>query len=126
MKKFKISESEDKNGICIEYKSGKTKEGLMVKLDFEKEIAKPNGRPRYTYESGKVKFADFETDAHFLQFTESEGRLAYSGVTFMKFIYKGQTIHEATPTSHTLQPDGSDTKWAPTKWRTLEDEVKLK
>jgi len=126
MKKFKISESEDHNGLCIEFKSGKTRECLVVKLDFEKEIAKPNGRPRYTYESGKIKFTDLETDAHFLHLTENNGALSYSAVTFMRFIYKGQIIHDATPTSHTLQPDGSETKWAPTKWRTLEDEVKLK
>lgn len=126
VKKFRIYESEDKNGLCIEYKSGKTRECLAVKLDFEKEITKENARPRYTYESGKVKFTDFETDAHFLHFIDSDNLLTYSAVTFMKFIYKDKVIHNATPTTHALQPDGSEIKFAPTKWRTLEDEVKLK
>ena len=114
------------NGICIEYKKGNTNEGLVVKLDFEKEIIKENSRPRYTYESGKIIFPFFETDAHFLHFIEKNKILTYSSVNFIKFIYKNKVIHEATPTSHTLQPDGSNTKWAPTKWRILEDSVELK
>lgn len=99
---------------------------MVLKLDFEKEIIKENSRPRYTYESGKIIFPFLETDAHFLHFIEKNKILTYSSVNFIKFIYKNKVIHEATPTSHTLQPDGSNTKWAPTKWRILEDSVELK
>jgi hypothetical protein len=126
MKRFNIYFSENENGLCVEYKNGKSRECLSVKLDFEKEITKENGRPRYSYESGKVKYSDFETDAHFLHFIDSNGTLSFSAATFLKFVYKSQIIHEAIPTTHSLQPDGSEIKFAPTKWRTLEAEVKLK
>ncbi len=96
---------------------------LGVKLDLEMEIARENIRPRYTYEKGKVRYGDFETDGHFLFATVSEKTISYSVSNVLKLSYRNQSLHEALPNTHGLQLDGAPDRVGFVKWRWWEDTV---
>jgi hypothetical protein len=126
VEKFKVSTTKDGKGISLEIRNGNDIEYLLIKLDLGSEILKENIRPRYTYESGKINYGDFETDAHFLHSKVKNNIIEYSSANMLKIIYKNNILMEALPNNHGLQPDGSEDKTAYTKWRMWEDEINLK
>jgi len=112
--------------IGLELKHGAETAYLCVKLDLEREILRENIRPRYSFESGKVTYGDFETDASILFATIGGPRLRYSAATMVKILYKGKVIFEALPNTFGLQLDGAPDRVGYTKWRFWEDEVLLR
>jgi hypothetical protein len=111
--------------VGIEINDGKETSSLCIKLDLDMDIARENIRPRYLYDLGKVKYGDFETDAHYLFATVSDKQMRYSAATMLKVIYKGQTLMEALPNTHGLQLDGAPDRVGFSKWRFWEDIVHL-
>jgi hypothetical protein len=110
-------------GIIV--KDGKEESCICVKFDLEMDLARENIRPRYRYDLGKVKYLDFETDAHFLSAVVSEKKVQYSASNMLKVLYRGHTLMEALPNTHGLQLDGMPDREGYTKWRFWEDELEL-
>ncbi len=112
--------------VGLELKHGAETSYLCIKLDLEQEILRENIRPRYNFESGKVKYGDFETDASVLFATHAGSHLQYSAATMVKILYKGKPIFEALPNTFGLQLDGAPDRVGYTKWRFWEGEVQLR
>ena len=125
--KFKLLEtSAPYKAVGIEINNGERKSILGVKIDLEMEIARENIRPRYLYDLGKIKYGDFETDAHFLFATADKNTVNYSASNVLKVIYNGKALMEALPNTHGLQLDGAPDRVGFTKWRYWEDAVPIR
>jgi len=116
-----VSASSQAIGLSIQRKRGVST--LGVKLDLEMDVARENIRPRYLYERGKVRYGDFESDAHFFFATLSEKAITYSASNLLKFLYRNNPLHEALPNTHGLQLDGAADRVGYVKWRWWEDTV---
>ncbi|MCI0699340.1 hypothetical protein L0337_45975 [candidate division KSB1 bacterium] len=112
--------------VGLEITNGERKSILGVKIDLEMEIARENIRPRYLYDLGKVKYGDFETDAHFLFATVDKNTVGYSASNVLKVIHRGKPLMEALPNTHGLQLDGAPDRVGFVKWRYWEDTVTLR
>ncbi len=127
LKKFKLmSVSRKSQAVGIEIEDGSTRSYLCVKLDLNSEVVRENIRPRYTWETGRTKYGDIETDAHFLFATVSDEHISYSASEVLKVLYKGEVLMQALPNTHGLQLDGASDRVGYVKWRYWEDRVKVK
>jgi len=114
------------NGVGFEIENqNDEKIYLCLKLDLDSEILRENIRPRYNFNSGKIKYGDVETDAYFVYLRERKDKISYAVSNFIKLIFRNQTILEAKPTTFTLQLDGSGDRIGYTKLRFWEDEIKF-
>jgi hypothetical protein len=93
---------------------------LGFKIDLESELARENIRPRYTWEEGRTRFGDLETDAHFIYATVEDGEIRYAASQVLKVIYGDQVLMEALPNTHGLQLDGAPDRVGYVKWRSWE------
>jgi hypothetical protein len=109
--------------VALEINHGDRKSYICVKLDLEMEVARENIRPRYTYELGKVRYGDFESDAHFMYATVDGKTVSYSAANVLKVLYRGKVLTQALPNTHGLQLDGAPDRVGFTKWRYWEDTV---
>ena len=109
---FKISESNSEIYLCL-------------KLDFDFELLRENIRPRYTFESGKIKYDIIETDAYFSYVRKYDENLYYAVSNFIKFNFDGIPIVESKPYTFALQLDGGPDRIGYTKIRFREDKIKL-
>jgi hypothetical protein len=98
---------------------------FLVKLDLDRERLSGNVRPRYTYESGAVKAADFETDAHFVHVWQTETELGFSASVLTGIRWKGKVLLDVPKGTFGLQLDGSPDREAQAKWRAWEGRVSL-
>ena len=112
--------------VGLQIERGDKKSVLGVKIDLDVEVARENIRPRYQYDLGKVRYGDFETDAHFVFGTTEKNTVRYSASNVLKVIYKGKKLMEALPNTHGLQLDGAPPRVGFVKWRYWEDSVQVK
>ena len=65
---------------------------LCVKLDLEMDLARQQVGPRYSYQLGRVRYGDFETDASYLFAKIKGNEVSYSAATMTKILYRNQTL----------------------------------
>jgi hypothetical protein len=111
--------------IGIEITHGDETVILGIKIDLESELARENIRPRYTWEAGRTRYGDFETDAHFFFATRSGNSVQYAASQVLKVLYKGEPLMEALPNTHGLQLDGEPPRVGFVKWRYWADTVNV-
>lgn len=87
--------------------SGSKKYILGLKLDLRAELIRDWRRPMYTYESGKVQYGDYETDAYSLFVVETPKTIHYAMTGAVKISYKNRVLHEQKPAQFGLNFDGS-------------------
>jgi hypothetical protein len=111
-------------GVRIE-RAGKTY-FVAAKNDLRQDMARDNRRPRYTYENGRIKFGDFESNGDFL-FAALEGaRLSYTIVNLTKALYKDRVLVESKPWQSGLAFDGTPDASDRGKLRYWRDDIVLK
>jgi hypothetical protein len=113
-------------GIGLEMSRSGRLSYLCVKIDLESEILRENIRPRYTFDSGRIKYGDLETDAHFLFATRRGDSLHYAASSMTKIVFGDRTVLEALPNTYGLQLDGAPDRVGYTKWRFWEDTITLR
>jgi hypothetical protein len=111
-------------GVRIE-RDGKTY-FVAAKNDLRQDMARDNKRPRYTYDSGKIKFGDFESNGDFLFAALDGPRLAYTIVNLTKAVYKDRLLVENRPWQSGLAFDGTPDTAERGKLRYWRDTVVLK
>ena len=77
----------------------------------------------YTYDSGKVRYGDFETDAYHLFVVEDAQKIHYTITGAVKIKYKDRVLHEQYPSEFSLNFDGSPNLPGVGKLRYWEEEV---
>lgn len=97
-----------------------------VKNDLRMDMCRDWRRPRYTYESGKIHFGEFETNGDFVFASLQGGKLNYTIVNLTKALYKEKVLVEAKPSLFGLSFDGSSDKAGIGKLRYWRDKVDIK
>jgi hypothetical protein len=128
-----LSVSPEQAGLGVEVEAAGRTLWVGVKTDLRRDIARDWRRPRYTYEAGKVGFADLSTDGDLVVAAmptasgkPSGGRLSYTIVNLTKAVYHDQVLVEAKPSYFGLAFDGSPDGPGIGKLRYWRDEIKIK
>ena len=119
-----IAASEGAPGVGLRMKREDGFTQICAKLDPEAAYLEENVRPRYTFESGRSKYGDLETDARYVVLDISSGKVAYSLVEATKLLYAGRELFAPGPVPM-RQDDGTYTRMGTIRWRAWEDEVAL-
>lgn len=114
VERFKLGTVE-KDGIEIEAK-GDEKNIYGFKLDLDMDLLKEDIRPRYNYESGKIRYGDVETDADVFFVNDKNGKAYFSATNLVKFVYKNEVLFD-TPESQFFQVWGKSDLKGRAKWR---------
>jgi len=80
---------------------------IGAKRDLRMDVIRDYRRPKYTYESGRLRFLDVESNADLLVTIKTKKELTYTAVNLTKFIYKDKVLFEGEPTNAFLAFDGS-------------------
>ncbi len=87
-----------------------------VKLDLDRDVLVEDIRPRYNYESGRIDYGPYETDADFSYVTTSSGKPLFAATNFVRLDYQGTTLFDA-PSSQFFQVWGKSDHVGRAKWR---------
>jgi hypothetical protein len=98
---------------------------VAAKLDPRRDMVRDWRRPKYTYESGRVEFAGFETDGDFLLAARRGERMAYTIVGPTRGLFEGRVLFEAGSSYFGLSFDGSPDKGGRGKLRYWRDEAEI-
>jgi len=97
---------------------------IAAKLDLHSDIIRDWRRPMYNYESGKINYGDYETDAYNLFVVENSDSLHFAITGAAKISYQGRILHEQLPIKLIgLNFDGSPGLTGTRKMRYWEDKV---
>jgi hypothetical protein len=93
--------------VAVRLTSGETSYLVGAKLDLEAELARDWRRPMYTYDSGKARYGDYETDAFALFAVERKTSVWYAMTGGVKIRYRDRVLFEQEPSNFNLNFDGS-------------------
>jgi hypothetical protein len=114
-----------RNGLGVQVQCGDEVHYICVKTDLDMDILPDNVRPRYSFDSGRVKYGPIETDASFAYARRSGDSLTYAAANMVKVIFDGRTVFAGRTATFALQPDDLSTGYGLPKWRYWEDTVDL-
>ena len=114
-----------RRGVAIAVGEGERQHTVCIKTDLDSDLLAENARPRYTWESGRVRYGPFQTDASFLFARRSADRLAWVATGMVRVDHRDRTLFSALPYTFSLQPDDLSTVPGLPKWRYWEDEVEI-
>ena len=98
---------------------------VASKTDLLRDITAANKRPRYTFESGKVTYGPFSTDASYFYARRSGDSVKWAGMHLVGVNYEDQELFAAPWNTFTLEPDDWATGLGAGKWRYWEGALEL-
>lgn len=102
-----VGSEKEEDGVSVKISLGDRTIRIGVKCDLKMDLVRDYQRPKYTWDSGRIKYEDVETNADFF-YTDQKGRqLAYTVVNLTKATYKGQLLFEQPSSYFGLNFDGS-------------------
>jgi hypothetical protein len=110
--------------VCVSITKGDTTYVLGAKLDLESELVHSWRRPMYSYESGKSRYGEYETDAFTLCAVETPATSHYSVVGAVRVVHRGKVLYEQLPVTSSLRFDGGPDITGTPKMRMWEGEFK--
>ena len=127
MSKFKIINVDTKDkAFALSITENNKTYFMYTKLDLEMDIYNSDKRPMYSYEAGKVKFGDFQSDcSQFFAIIDNE-KIDYTVINATKAFYKESPLFEQYPIPFGLAYDGSPDKAEIERLRYWADIFKLK
>jgi hypothetical protein len=108
---------EERAGIGVVLEIGGEEIFVGSKTDLDYGILAANKRPRYTFESGKVGYGPFETDADFFFARIADGELTWGGTNLVGMRFQDQELFASRWNTFTLEPDDWATGLGAGKWR---------
>ena len=111
-------------GVQIKHKTRTVFVG--VKNDLRMDMARDWRRPRYTYEAGKIRFGDIETNGDFVFASLEDSQLDYTIVNLTKALYKEETLIEVEEGFFGLAFDASPDQGGQGKLRYWRDSKQVK
>jgi len=112
--------------VGIEITRGDKKYLIGAKLDLQAELIRDWRRPMYTYDSGKTRYGDYETDAYHLFVVEEKDRIHYAISGAVQIRYKDRVLHKQLPAEFGLSFDGTPNAPGTGKMRYWEETVEKK
>ncbi len=113
-------------GVAVRIRAGNRTILLGAKRDLRLEMFRDWRRPKYTYESGKVRYGKFESNADFFFSVKKNHRLSYTAVNLTKAVYGNQVLFAQPPNQFGLAFDNSPDAPGVGKVRYWRDTVQLK
>jgi len=112
-----------RSGIGVALDLGGEEVYLGAKTDLKYGLLAANKRPRYTFESGRVAYGPFTTDADFFVARLGEETLKWSGTNLVGMRFQDRELFAAPWNTFTLEPDDWATGFGAPKWRFWEETV---
>lgn len=120
-----VEVDDPRRGVAVELAIDGTVRTICVKTDLTSDVLTDNVRPRYTFESGRVDYGAFATDASFLYARRAGRELHWCATNMVRVLHEDDVLFAAAPTSFTLQPDDLSTGIGAMKWRYWDDVIEL-
>ncbi|MFC1526293.1 hypothetical protein ACFL6X_05720 [Candidatus Latescibacterota bacterium] len=98
---------------------------LGVKLDLQEGIVFEDVRPRYTWESRRTVYGDYETDGHFLYARRHGQKVSWAWTEATRLDCGGRTLFVAPEGTFPLQYTDPKTRRGTASWRAWEDTSQL-
>ncbi len=114
------------DGLLVQINSGDKTISVGAKCDLRKEMIRSWRRPKYTYESGKIVYDNFESNCDFFFTTKEKNKLDYTVVNFTKALFDGNVLYDQLPINYGLSFDGSPDAPGVGKVRYWRDSIQLK
>jgi len=121
---LKVESANNGQAVAIE-RGGKTWI-VGAKNDLRQDMSRDNKRPRYTYEAGKVRYGEIETNGDFVFAALDGSSLSYTVVNLTKALYKDRLLVEGKPWLSGLAFDGRPDSPERGKLRYWRDTISLK
>ena len=121
-----ITTEPEETGLAIEINDGNKQIIVGAKQDLRMDMIRDWRRPKYTYESGRIKYNDIETNGDFLFAIKQGSKLNYTAVNLTKIKYKDQWLLDPKPAQFGLAFDGSPDAPGAGKLRYWRDEIDVK
>jgi hypothetical protein len=112
-------------GLMVEIRHEDRLISLGVKRDLRMDMVRDWRRPRYTYEAGRIRYEDMETNGDFFFTDRSDHTLSYTVVNFTKAVHDGRVLYSQPPSFFGLAFDGSPDAAGIGKARYWRDTVSL-
>lgn len=80
---------------------------VAAKRDLRSHVVRDNRRPRYTYDSGRMRLGQWECDGDFLYAESTPEELRYTAVNVTAVKYGETALFQQKPTTYGLAFDGS-------------------
>ncbi len=113
-------------GLCVEITNGKRIIQVGMKQDLRMDMIRDWRRPKYTYESGRIRYDQLETNGDFFFTARSGKKLAYTIVNLTRAVYRDQILYNQMPSQYGLAFDGGPDQPGVGKVRYWRDEVEIK
>ncbi len=115
----------ERAGLGVRIKTEDKDLTVAVKNDLRMDICRDWRRPKYTYESGRANYGDFETNGDFVFASLQKSKLSYTIINLTKAHFKDKLLIEAKPSYFGLAFDASPDETGIGKLRYWQDEVDL-
>ncbi len=127
LNRIKLLESEpEETGLAVKIADANRQILVAAKRDLRMDMVRDWRRPKYTYESGRIRYGDFETNGDFLFVTKEGMKLAYTAVNLTKIKYRNQWLLDPKSAMFGLAFDGSPDAQGVGKLRYWRDEIEVK
>lgn len=111
--------------VAVEVCRGGETITVGVKLDLLEGILFEDVRPRYTWESRRTVYGEYETDGHFLYARRSGQTVSWAWTEGTRLDCGGQTLFAAPEGTFPLQYTEPETRRGTASWRAWEDNSQL-
>ncbi len=96
-----------KKGLGVKIANGDRTYCVGVKNDLRMDITRDWRRPRYTYESGKIRLGGMETNGDFIFYSMRGSALDYTIVNLTRAVFEDRILVDPSPSFFGLAFDGS-------------------
>lgn len=120
-----INTGPDDPGLSIEIEDKDRTLQVGVKCDLRMDMIRDYRRPKYTYESGKIRYGKMETNADFFYTEQTGKKFSFTVVNVIRAIYDGNLLFDQKPSYFGLAFDGSSDVSGVGKARYWRDEIVL-
>lgn len=110
--RFKVVK-QDADAVTVEVDGN---QWFGIKLDLDRDVLVEDIRPRYNYESGRINYGTYETDADFSFVSLRSGSPEFAATNFVRLDVNGEVIFDA-PSSQYFQVWGKSDHVGRSKWR---------
>ena len=95
------------DGLCVSIQDGSRVIWVGAKRDLRKEMFRDWRRPKYTYDSGKIRYGKFETNGDFFFAAKHGKTLSFTAVNLTKAMWGNQVLFAQSSNQFGLAFDGS-------------------
>ncbi|MCD6333001.1 MAG: hypothetical protein J7L89_06985 [Bacteroidales bacterium] len=121
-----IESDRQEDGMSVEITLGDRVIRTGIKCDLKKDWVRDDQRPKYTWEAGRIRYGDIETNADFF-FTDRTGnQLSYTMVNLTRATWKNQVLYQQPSSFYGLNFDGRPDQPGVGKARLCRETRKLK